>query len=72
MYNSSYSRYTRKGINTHIKVCIHKYKYSYNCMYTHMSYMNSNYNYTYKSNFLYFISYKWNKNVKNYIPQHHY
>ena len=31
-----------KGINTHIKVYIHKY----NCMYTHMSYMNNNYNYT--------------------------
>ena len=31
-----------KGINTHLKVCIHKYKYSYNCMYTYMSYMNNN------------------------------
>ena len=25
-----------KGIITHIKVCIHKYKYSYICMYTKM------------------------------------
>ena len=23
-----------KSINTHLNVCIHKYKYSYNCMYT--------------------------------------
>ena len=23
-----------KGISTHLNVCIHKYKYSYNCMYT--------------------------------------
>ena len=42
-----------------------KYNYSYNCM-------NNNYNYTYRSNYLYFLYNKWNKNVKNYIPQHHY
>ena len=24
-----------KGIITHIKVCMQKYKYSYTCMYTH-------------------------------------
>ena len=23
-----------KGITTHIEVCIHKYKYSYTCLYT--------------------------------------
>ena len=25
-----------KGISTHINVCIHKNKYSFNCMYTQM------------------------------------
>ena len=40
------------------------YKHSY-------SSTNNNYNYTYRSNYLCFLYNKWNKNVKNYIPQHH-
>ena len=33
-YKYSYSRYTRMSIITYKNVSIHKYKYSYNCMYT--------------------------------------
>ena len=55
------NNYSYRSIKTHILVCIHKNVCT-----------NNNYNYTYRSNYLYFLYNKWNKNVKNYIPQHHY